>query len=99
MYPSLPGRLGRGPPHRAHGGHDRLTSTTWLQAVSIKPIRPPGLPDAAQGARIDQRLLRGPERDLEVVGHPGCRVERVVPSRGRDARITHETRVVGHPRD
>src|SRR5262249_59238095 len=99
MYPSLPGRLGRGPPHRAHGGHDRLTSTTWLRAVSIKPIRPPGLPDAAQGARIGQRLLRGPERDLDVVGHARRRVGRVVPGLGRDARITQEIGVVGHAVD
>src|SRR5215813_14427997 len=99
MYPSLTVRLREGPPHRAHGGHDRLTSTTWLQAVSIKPIRPPGLSDAAQGARIDQRLLRGPERDLDVVGHARRRVGRVVPGRGRDARITQEVRVVGHAVD
>src|SRR5215471_11020523 len=44
--------------------------------------------------RMGLLLLRGPERDLDVVGHPGCWVGGVVPGRGRDARITQEIGVV-----
>jgi len=65
----------------------------------LAPVRLPGLPNAAQGARIEQRLLRGPERDLDVVGHPRRRVGRVVPGLDRDTRITQEVRVVGHAVD
>src|SRR6266487_3194244 len=32
----------------------------------------PRLPDAAQGERIEQRLLGGPEGDLDLDSHPRC---------------------------
>src|SRR5215472_2951295 len=59
----------------------------------------PGLPNAAQGARVEQRLLRGPERDLKVVGHTGRRVGGVVPGLDGDTRVAEEVRVVGHAVD
>ncbi len=45
----------------------------------------PGLPSATQGERIDQPLLRGSERDLELEGDTRQRVDRVVPGLGGDA--------------
>ena len=45
----------------------------------------PGLPSATQGERIEQQLLRGSERDLELEGDTRHRVERVVPGFGWDA--------------
>ncbi len=49
-----------------------------------------GLPSATQGERIEQQLLRGSERDLELEGDTRLRVERVVPGLGWDARVAEK---------
>jgi hypothetical protein len=66
---------------------------------SYAAIAPAAPADAAQGARIEQRLRRGAERDLDVAGHTRRRVGRVVPGLGRDARVAQEIRVVGYAVD
>src|SRR5438093_7550326 len=45
--------------------------------------------------RIERQLLRGSEGDLEIEGDTRCRVERVVPGLGWDARIAEKIRNVG----
>src|SRR5438093_9469466 len=45
--------------------------------------------------RIERQLLRGSEGDLEIEGDTRCRVERVVPGLGWDARIAEKIRIVG----
>src|SRR5438094_2134717 len=59
------------------------------------PSALPGLPRATQGERFERQLPRGSEGDLELEGDTRCRVERVVPGLGWDARIAEKIRIVG----
>src|SRR5947207_13262503 len=59
------------------------------------PSALPGLPRATQGERVERQLPRGSEGDLELEGDTRCRVERVVPGLGWDARIAEKIRIVG----
>src|SRR6266487_4104372 len=63
----------------------------------------PRLPDAAQGERIEQRLLGGPEGDLDLDSHPRCgeaeHVAGVVVTRDRrnPGVLVGEVEGVRHP--
>src|SRR5439155_7000760 len=57
--------------------------------------RSPWAASATQGERLKRQLLRGSERDLELEGDTRCRVERVVPGLGWDARVAEKISNIG----